>query len=312
MSSVSTPAACSAMAQRRPAGPPPITATSAVWLSLPPLMSVPAITPRKVATGERLRTTGALPNLARGRQGARVMEPKGSGTHATAPQIAAAFAVHVFTAGGAACALLALTAAVAGEWPRMFLWLGVALIIDGVDGTFARLLRVAEVLPRWSGDTLDLVVDFTTYVFVPAYAIAAGHLMPDTLAIPAAAAIAITGTLYFANRKMKTSDNFFRGFPAVWNLVAFYLLLLRPAPAIAAGMVTLFAVLTFVPVRFVHPFRVRQLRTVTVALLTLWAALALAAVKQGLAPVPWITVGLCVLGGYFLAVGLLPQPDRSE
>ena len=90
---------------------------------------------------------------------------------------------------------------------------------------------------------------------------------------------------------MKTDDNFFRGFPAVWNLVAFYLLLLRPAPALRQRRSRLFAVLTFVPIRFVHPFRVRRLRTVTVALLTLWAVLALAAVQQGLAPEPWITIG---------------------
>jgi len=231
---------------------------------------------------------------------------------ATSSKRILAFSVHVLTAIGAAVALFALLAATKGDWPLMFLWLGVALVIDAIDGPLARALNVAEVLPNWSGETLDLVVDYTTYVFVPAYAVAAGHLMPDTLAIPSAAAIAVTGTLYFANRNMKTSDNFFRGFPAVWNLVAFYLLLLRPPPAIAAGMVALFAVLTFVPIRFIHPFRVRRLRTVTVALLTLWAALALAAVKQGLAPALWITIGLCGLGGYFLAVGLLPQPDRSE
>ena len=167
-------------------------------------------------------------------------------------------------------------------------------------------------MPNWSGETLDLVVDYTTYVFVPAYAVAIGGLMPLTLAIPSAAAIAVTGTLYFANRQMKTSDNFFRGFPAVWNLVAFYLLLLRPAPAVTAGVIALLAVLTFVPIRFVHPFRVRRLRTITVALLTLWAALALAAVKQGLEPELWVTVGLCALGCYFLGVGLLPRPDRSK
>ena len=223
-----------------------------------------------------------------------------------------AFSVHVLTAAGAAVALFALLAATHGDWPLMFLWLGVALVIDAIDGPLARAVNIAEVLPNWSGDTLDLVVDYTTYVFVPAYAVAAGHLMPDTLAIPSAAAIAVTGTLYFANRQMKTSDNFFRGFPAVWNLVAFYLLLLRPVPAVAAGTVALFAVLTFVPIRFVHPFRVRRLRTVTVALLTLWAALALAAVKQELAPELWITIGLCALGCYFLGVGLLPPPDRSK
>src|SRR5439155_21119478 len=115
-----------------------------------------------------------------------------------------AFSIHVLTAAGAAVALFALLAASHGDWPLMFLWLGVALVIDAIDGPLARALNVAEVLPNWSGETLDLVVDYTTYVFVPAYAVAAGHLMPDTLAIPSAVAIAITGTLYFANRKMKT------------------------------------------------------------------------------------------------------------
>src|SRR5579864_7604995 len=89
----------------------------------------------------------------------------------TIPLRTAAFAVHVFTACGAACALLALVAAVSADWPKMFIWLGIALIIDGVDGTFARRLRTAELLPRWSGDVLDLVVDILNYVFVPAYAL---------------------------------------------------------------------------------------------------------------------------------------------
>jgi phosphatidylcholine synthase len=225
---------------------------------------------------------------------------------------APAFLVHVLTACGAALALLALIAAAHGNWPLMFLWLGVALVVDAIDGPIARGLNVGEMLPRWSGDTLDLVVDYTTYVFVPAYAVTAGRLMPDGLAVAAGIVIAITGTLYFANRDMKTSDNFFRGFPAVWNLVVFYLLLLRPAPAVAAAAVVLFAVLTFAPIRFVHPFRVQRLRTVTVALLTLWAALALAAVRQGLAPEPWITIGLCALGLYFLAAGVLMPARRGS
>jgi phosphatidylcholine synthase len=222
-----------------------------------------------------------------------------------------AFFVHVLTACGAALALLALIAATRGDWPLMFLWLGVALVVDAIDGPLARGLNVREVLPRWSGDTLDLVVDYTTYVFVPAYAVTSSHLMPDGLAIVAGIAIAITGTLYFADRNMKTADNFFRGFPAVWNLVTFYLLLLRPAPAIAAAAVTLLAVLTFVPICFVHPFRVRRLRTVTVALLTLWVALALAAVRQGLAPESWITAALCLIAIYFLVLGLLPPRQAS-
>ena len=225
---------------------------------------------------------------------------------------ALAFSVHVLTACGAALALLALLAATRGDWPAMFLWLGVALVVDAIDGPLARAANVRGVLPQWSGETLDLVVDYTTYVFVPAYAVAAGGVMPDGWAIAAAAVIAVSGTLYFAKGEMKTADNFFRGFPAVWNLVVFYLLLLRPAPLVCVATVALFAVLTFVPIRFVHPFRVRYLRAPTVALLTLWAALALAAVRQGLSPEPWIAAALCLIAVYFFVVGLLPiRPDPT-
>lgn len=220
---------------------------------------------------------------------------------------ALAFSVHIFTALGAALALLALLAAVRDEWPVMFLWLGLALLVDGVDGMFARALNVAQRLPRWSGDTLDLVVDFTTYVFVPAYAIAASGLMPQAIGVAAGFAIVVSGALYFADRSMKTEGNYFRGFPALWNLVAFYLLLLKPSAWAAAAVVAVFAALTFVPVRFVHPIRVRRLRPVTVTLLSLWSALALAAVLQGLAPDAWTTAGLCAIGLYFLGLGLLPD-----
>src|ERR1043166_2436106 len=111
-----------------------------------------------------------------------------------------AFAVHIFTAAGAALALAALIFAVRGQWAAMFACLGVALFIDGIDGTIARRLKVAEVLPRWSGDVLDLVVDFLTYVFVPAYAIAAGGLMPDLFAPPAGRASLCCGGPLFCPR----------------------------------------------------------------------------------------------------------------
>src|SRR6266508_3568802 len=169
---------------------------------------------------------------------------------------ARAFAVHIFTAAGAALALAALLYAVRGQWAAMFLCLGIAVIVDGVDGTIARWLKVAEVLPRWSGDVLDFVVDFSTYVFVPAYAIAAGGLLPEPLALPAAIVIVVSGALYFADREMKTADNYFRGFPALWNVAAFYLFLLKPAPSVAAIIVACLAVLSFVPFKFLHPLRV--------------------------------------------------------
>jgi phosphatidylcholine synthase len=217
----------------------------------------------------------------------------------------AAFAVHVFTACGAACALLALMAAVRADWATMFVWLGIALVIDGVDGTFARQLRVAELLPRWSGDVLDLVVDILNYVFVPAYAIAVSGLLPPVLEIPLGAIILVTGALYFADRQMKTSDYYFRGFPALWNVAAFYLFLLKLPPWLGALAVAALAALTFVPFHVVHPFRIPHLRGMTMAALVAWALLAVVAVAKGMAPGLWTVAALCVLAVYFVGIGFL-------
>ena len=221
------------------------------------------------------------------------------------PRTLAAFAVHVFTACGAACALLALVAATKADWTQMFVWLGLALIVDGVDGTFARRLRVAELLPRWSGDVLDFVVDFATYVFVPAYAIAAGGVLPSSVALPLGLIVAITGAIYFADRRMKTSDSYFRGFPALWNIVAFYLFLLKPAPWLAALAVLVLAAATFAPIYFVHPVRVPRWRIANLVALVLWAVLAILALAQGLDPPAWAAAILAAIAVYFVIVGLL-------
>jgi phosphatidylcholine synthase len=215
-----------------------------------------------------------------------------------------AFAVHVLTASGAALALAALFYAAHSRWTAMFVCLGVALIVDGIDGPLARRFKVAEVLPRWSGDMLDLVVDFVTYVFVPAFAIAAGDLMPPSLALPAGLVIVVTGAIYFADREMKTADNYFRGFPTLWNAVAFYLFVLKLAPWLAAAIVALCAVMTFVPIKFVHPVRVVRLRALTIAALALWSILALVALARDLAPGPWVAGGLLLVALYLIGVGL--------
>ena len=219
-----------------------------------------------------------------------------------------AFTVHVFTATGAALALLALILATGGHWAGMFFCLGMALVVDGLDGPMARAFEVEKLLPRWSGNTLDLVVDFTTYVFVPAFAIAASGLLPHVLAIPAGIVVVITGALYFADRDMKTDDNYFRGFPAVWNLAAFYLYLLEPPEWAAAIAIVVLAGLSFAPIKFLHPLRVQRWRTINIALLAAWAVLAFIAIVQDLSPGLNVTLPLSLIAVYFFLIGLLRTP----
>jgi phosphatidylcholine synthase len=224
----------------------------------------------------------------------------------------AAFLVHLLTASGAALALLALMAAVDGYWSAMFMWLGLALAVDAADGPLARRLQVHETLPRWSGETLDLVVDFVTYVFVPAYAIAQGGLLTAPFDVAAGMVITVTGALYFADRHMKTPDNYFRGFPALWNCAAFYLLLLQPAPWLTAACVGILALLTFVPFPFIHPLRVRRLRTLNLMLLALGGVLAVIALICDMTPGIWVTGGLCAIGLYVVTAGIcFRTPDGA-
>jgi phosphatidylcholine synthase len=185
----------------------------------------------------------------------------------------------------------------------------VALVIDGLDGTFARRLRVAEVLPRWSGEVLDFVVDYTAYVFVPAYAMVASGLLPGSLALALGLIVTVSGALYFSDRQMKTSDSYFRGFPALWNVAAFYLFVLKPAPWLGAVAITLLAAAMFLPIHFVHPVRVPRRRLLNLAALLLWAALALFALTQNLDPPAWVRAALAAIAIYFVIVGLLRRAD---
>jgi phosphatidylcholine synthase len=222
------------------------------------------------------------------------------------------FLVHILTASGAGFALLALLAAIEWHWPQMFGWLAVALLVDGIDGMLARKLRAAETWPRFSGDILDLVVDYLSYVLVPALAIATGAILPPSLEMAAAAAILISSAIYFADRKMKTENWYFRGFPAVWNLIAFYLFLLRPDPRIALAVVVAFVALTFLPVLFIHPLRVKRLRPLNITLACIWSVLAILTLWLDFSPPASVIAALCVIGVYFLLAGFLRPRTRAS
>jgi len=214
---------------------------------------------------------------------------------------AAAFSVHVLTALGAGLALLALLEAVREQWAAMFFWLGLALIIDAFDGPLARRLDVVRLQPNWSGDVLDLVVDFVTYVFVPAYAITASGLLLPSAAPILGGAIAVSGALYFADRRMKCADNHFRGFPGLWNLVAFYLFLLHWPAAISSVATVILIVATFLPFQVLHPVRTIRLRRLTLALVALWAVLAIYTLLKDFSPGVPVTIALCAIAVYVVA-----------
>jgi phosphatidylcholine synthase len=217
---------------------------------------------------------------------------------ATSRMRLAALGVHVFTAMGAGIALLAMLEAVREHWANMFGWLGVALVVDAIDGPLARKLDVGRLQPNWSGDVLDLVVDFVTYVFVPAYAITASGLLLPLAAPLLGIGILVSSALYFADRRMKASDNHFRGFPALWNAAAFYLFLLHLPPLLSTLGIAALIALTFVPVHVLHPMRVVRLRWLTLWLVAAWAVLAIYTLVCDFNVGAPIVFGLCAIAAY--------------
>ncbi|MFM8701296.1 MAG: CDP-alcohol phosphatidyltransferase family protein [Hyphomicrobiales bacterium] len=221
------------------------------------------------------------------------------------PNRVRAFGVHVFTASGAMLAFLSLTAAIDQDMGLAFVWLGIALVVDGIDGTFARAWAVKKYAPQLSGDVLDLVVDYTTYVFVPAVILLMSGIHDHRLLAVLGAVIVGSAALYFASNTMKTDDHWFRGFPATWNLVVFLVLAIEP-PAMITSVIVLAAAFSQASnLVFVHPVRVKMLRPLTLALLVIWSIAAMLTIAQDMKPdVPtqWVLGSIAV---YFLGLGLL-------
>jgi phosphatidylcholine synthase len=215
-----------------------------------------------------------------------------------------AAAVHCFTALGAGCALLALRAAIAEEWVALFVWLGIALLIDGVDGTLARLANIKTVLPRFSGERLDLIIDYLTYVFVPALALLLAGYLEGALGTLLAALILLSSLFHFSDTESKTSDYCFVGFPALWNVVAFYAFALGMPPWMAAAMVITLIVLTFVPWKWAHPLRTPLLWPVTLLMLMAWLAAAVLTLWRGFPATPALQAILVFAAAYMLGLVL--------
>ena len=218
---------------------------------------------------------------------------------------AAAMAVHLFTASGIICALMATVAVADGAWEAVFGWLGLALVIDGIDGTFARMVDVTRRVPRFSGERLDLVVDYVTYVFVPVLALLKAGFLPGLAGGVLAGLVLLSSLYHFSDLESKTDDHCFVGFPAIWNIVAFYFFAFGSPVWLVSVVVLACVALTFVPMRWLHPMRVVRLRGVTTLMSALWALGAVLAVRQGF-PAGWLAKGLLlVVAAYGVAIAIL-------
>lgn len=219
---------------------------------------------------------------------------------------AKAWAVHAFTLSGLLWATLATLALIEGDLKMMWLWLGVAMMVDGVDGFFARRARVKEVLPWFDGGIVDITVDYLTWTFIPAiFMLLHLPLGPRPLAVALVATVLISSMFCYANEHWKSSDNYFVGFPAAWNVVAVVMWLF--AFPIWANVLTIvvLAVLTLVPTHYTHPFRVRRFMAINIAAICVWVVatgwlVALHPVRPW-----WLLAAFWLGGGWFAATCVL-------
>ena len=187
----------------------------------------------------------------------------------------AAWAVHGFTASGAVLGFLAIISILNNDLVGAFLWLGLALLIDGIDGALARKVGVLDKTPNIDGSTLDNVIDYLNYVIIPALMIYWFQMVPNGWEIILPAGMFAVSLYTFANINMKTNDYYFSGFPAVWNIVVLYFYILNTHPIINVIIILLLFVFTFIPIKFVHPLRVKKIRNLTIFCTVLWSATTL-------------------------------------
>lgn len=181
-----------------------------------------------------------------------------------------AWAVHLYTATGGVIGMVALLLAAEGQVRAAFLLLILTMIIDATDGLLARRVRVEEVLPDFSGAEMDNVIDVLTYVWVPVFIMAHQNLLPH----PALMAVPVLAAMYaYGQINMKTPDSYFLGFPSYWNVVALYLYWLKPTAVIAALLVVIPAILTFIPTRYLYPSKNQILWKTSWGLGAVWIAL---------------------------------------
>ena len=218
-----------------------------------------------------------------------------------------AFGVHILTSSGAFLAFLSLVAAAEHRFTASFFWLGAALAVDGIDGPLARKLEVKKWWPHWSGDMLDAVIDYVTFVMIPAFILYQSGMMGSGLSFLAAAVIVTTSAIYYADTGMKTVDYGFKGFPVCWNMIVFTLFIVSPSELLSFLIVIVTAVLTFVPVIFVHPVRVKLLRVPTLAIFAVWAVGGIIALFYNMHAPFWVETMIVISGAYLFCIGFVLQ-----
>ena len=218
-------------------------------------------------------------------------------------QIIAAWAVHLFTASGVIFAFLAILSIQEHDFLKTVIWLLIAQFIDGIDGTLARAAKVQEVLPNFSGDSIDHVIDFSTYAIIPAYFIYEANLLPPNLALVGISILLLASFYYYGKSTYVTKDLHFEGFPVLWNFVAFYMYFVFSLSPMGnfIGIIIL-SILHFLPWKYPYPSRTKEFRALTFIVLIACTLIFLWAIFQYPIKAQWVAIAGYICAIYFFGM----------
>jgi len=227
-------------------------------------------------------------------------------------RVIAAWGVHLFTALGAVCGLLAILAIFDRDWRAMIIWMIVAMLIDGFDGMLARWADVKTYASGIDGALLDNILDYLNYVLVPAIFLIKADVLPTGLRLLGACSILLTSAYQFTQTDAKTEDHHFKGFPSYWNVAALYMLLMNLPQWLNFGFLMLFNIMVFIPIKYIYPTRNNYLRKLTLALTYLYGAIGIWGLIQYPNQPKWVVWASFVYVAYYIVLSIIPKNSNAN
>jgi phosphatidylcholine synthase len=225
-----------------------------------------------------------------------------------------AWSVHLFTATGAVWGFLAMRAIFVHEWKLAITYMAVAIFVDGFDGILARWFDVKTYARGVDGALMDNIIDYFTYVVVPALFLIEAELVPAALALPCAISILLTSAYQFSQVDAKTDESheyYFKGFPDFWNVLVVYMLVLELNPVLNFIFFVIFNILIFVPIKYIYPTRTIRLKKLTMGLSVVFGILALAGLILYPNEPKWIWWASLLYGVYYVGLSLWPKKKTA-
>ncbi len=222
-----------------------------------------------------------------------------------------AWLVHLYTALGTVVAFFSLLCIEQTNFREAFYLMALAVVIDATDGMLARAARVKELIPWFDGELLDEIVDYFNYVIVPSLFLVRANVLPPQDSLWLAALPLLASAYGFCQREAKTADNFFLGFPSYWNIVVFYLYVLKTPLWVNAFLIIALSILVFVPIKYVYPSRSPRFRSQINVLGALWGAAMLCLIYQLPNPSRVLLFASLLFPAYYTALSLWLEYRRA-